>query len=221
MLYLIAIVFIISLIAIYWLIVKNKSKVKKASQDYRFVSTQKKQTQRDMGSYIYAIIFSALFTSLILIVVINEFPSFTKDVATEEDKSAPLEETVEEPELIIEEPIVPSEKAVTTTKKPMLTPEQSAEFPGGQAALMKYVYENFNYFQRDIDNGNQGTIYVKFVINKDGSVSDVKVLKGINKRLDQEAIRVVESLPKWKPGTNEGRPVRMYFNLPIRLKIKG
>ena len=165
MLFPIAIVFIISLVAIYWLIVKNKSKVKHTSQDYRFISTQKKQAQRDKGAYVFAIIFSALFISLILIVVINEFPSLTKDVATEEDMPVPLEETVEEPELIIEEPIVPSEKAVTTTQNPMITPEQSAEFPGGQAALMKYVYENFNYFQRDIDNGNQGTIYVKFVIN--------------------------------------------------------
>ena len=111
-------------------------------------------------------------------------------------------ETIEEP---IEEP-------------PVITAEQKAIFPGGTAALMEYIYDNFTYFQIDINNGNKGSIYVKFVIEKDGSVSNVSLLKGINDRLNNEAIRVIQTLPRWQPARNGGRAVRMSFTLPIRLK---
>jgi len=194
---LIALVIVIGLC---WFFVKKKAKRQHTLRNYHSIPAQKRYAKRDIESYIYAIIFSALFISLILIVVIHEFPSHTEGAVTEEETIAPLEETVE--------------------KSPAITAELPAEYPGGQAALMKYVYENFNYFQRDIDNGTQGMIYVKFIIEKDGSMSDVKILKGINQRLDHEAIRVIKSLPKWKPARKEGSPVRMYFNLPIKLKIK-
>jgi len=115
-----------------------------------------------------------------------------------------------EPEVIIDDPIEES---------PLLTPEQTAIFPGGNQALMKYVYDNFDFPQIEINNGNQGMIYVKFVIEKDGSVSNVEVVKGINGNLNNEAARVIQSLPKWTPARHGGRPVRMYFNLPIRLKV--
>ncbi len=134
-------------------------------------------------------------------------------------------EVVLEPEEIIEdipEPIIEQEEIIEEPieEPPLLAAEQAASFPGGMGALNNYVYSNYNYPQQDIDNGNQGTIYVKFVIEKDGSVSNVTILKGINDRLNNEAIRVVKTLPRWEPGRNGGRPVRMYFNLPVRLKIK-
>jgi len=134
-------------------------------------------------------------------------------------------EVVLEPEEIVEdipEPIIETEEIIEEPieEAPLLVAEQSASFPGGTDALYKNIYGNFNYPQQDIDNGNQGMIYVKFVIEKDGSVSNVTILKGLNERLDKEAIRVVKELPNWIPGRNGGRPVRMYFNLPLKLKIK-
>lgn len=65
-----------------------------------------------------------------------------------------------------------------------------------------------------------GTVYVQFVVEKDGSISDVKVLRGIGGGCDEEAVRVVKSMPKWKPGKQRGQPVRVYYTLPIDFKIK-
>ena len=88
-------------------------------------------------------------------------------------------------------------------------------FPGGQAALMKFINENLRYPAAAIENGIQGRVVVQFVIKKDGSVGDVKVIRGIDPTLDQEAIRVCKTLPKFIPGKQNGIPVNVWFTLPI------
>ncbi|MCP4520691.1 MAG: energy transducer TonB [Cytophagales bacterium] len=96
--------------------------------------------------------------------------------------------------------------------------QEQPEFPGGMAALQRYVIDNFQVSSRIIEMGIQGKIYVQFIIEKDGSVSGVEVLRGIDKQIDKEAQRVISSFPKWKPGKNAGAPVRVRYMYPITIK---
>lgn len=98
--------------------------------------------------------------------------------------------------------------------------EQMAEFPGGQAALMKWLSQNIRYPEAAQQNDIQGRVVVKFVVEKDGSIGQVSIAKGVDKDLDREAIRVVKKMPKWQPGKNNGVAVRSYFNLPVTFKLQ-
>ena len=93
--------------------------------------------------------------------------------------------------------------------------EPMPEFPGGEAALMRFLNENLRYPATAIENGIQGRVVVQFVVKKDGSVDDVTVLHGVDSALDQEAIRVCKTLPKFIPGKQNGQPVNVWFTLPI------
>ena len=98
--------------------------------------------------------------------------------------------------------------------------EQQAEFPGGQAALMKWLSQNIRYPEAAQQNDIQGRVIVKFVVEKDGSIGQATILKGVDKDLDREALRVVKKMPKWQPGKNNGVAVRSYFNLPVTFKLQ-
>lgn len=150
-------------------------------------------------------------------IVTPEFVEVEDEEIIEEEKEIIIDqEEVEEAE--VEDVVEDVEEEVI--EEPVIFAEEAASFQGGQKELFKYVYANYNYPQRDIDEGNAGTIYVKFVVEKDGSLTGARILRGINERLDKEALRVVKSMPRWKPARNGGRKVRMFFQLPIRLKIK-
>jgi Ca-activated chloride channel family protein len=88
-------------------------------------------------------------------------------------------------------------------------------FPGGEAALMKFIADNIAYPSEAIANGYTGRVVVRFVVNEDGSITDVEIQRGVNPILNKEALRVVKSMPKWLPGKQNGRPVRVYYTLPI------
>lgn len=79
------------------------------------------------------------------------------------------------------------------------------EFPGGDDALMQFIHTNFIYPDSSIANGESGTVYVQFVVNQDGSVSDIKILKSVSPLLDAEAIRVISIMPRWTPGQLNGK----------------
>lgn len=98
--------------------------------------------------------------------------------------------------------------------------EQPAEFPGGQAALMKWLSNNIRYPEAAQQNDIQGRVVVKFVVEKDGSIGHAEILRGVDKDLDREALRVVKKMPKWQPGKNNGQAVRSYFNLPVTFKLQ-
>lgn len=98
--------------------------------------------------------------------------------------------------------------------------EQQAEFPGGQAALMKWLSNNIRYPESAQQNDIQGRVVVKFVVEKDGSIGQATIAKGVDKDLDREAIRVVKKMPKWQPGKNNGVAVRSYFTLPVTFKLQ-
>ena len=93
-------------------------------------------------------------------------------------------------------------------------------FPGGQTELMKFINENLRYPAAAIENGIQGRVMVQFVVTKDGSVDDVTVLHGVDSALDQEAIRVCKTLPKFIPGKQNGQPVNVWFTLPVTFRLE-
>lgn len=99
--------------------------------------------------------------------------------------------------------------------------EKMPEFPGGQRALFKYLAETVKYPILAQENKIQGTVMVSFVINKDGSIVDVEVAKsGGDASLDKEAVRVIKSMPKWIPGKNKGKLVRVKYTLPVNFRLQ-
>ncbi len=97
--------------------------------------------------------------------------------------------------------------------------ENKPEFPGGEVALLKHVAENTKYPPIAKENGVSGRVFVQFVIDKTGAVTKVQVMRGVDPALDAEAIRVVKTLPKWKPGSQRGKPVPVTYVLPINFKL--
>ena len=130
------------------------------------------------------------------------------DVETDEDME--IEEYV--PPVVEEEEVVEEEV--------FLIVEQQPEFPGGEKARLKFVRDNTKYPQLARETGIQGTVYVSFVVEKNGSLTDVKVIRGIGGGCDEEAVRVVKAMPKWKPGSQRGNPVRVRFNMPIKFTLQ-
>ena len=98
--------------------------------------------------------------------------------------------------------------------------EVNPEFPGGMEALIKYLSENIKYPEQAKKDKTQGKVYISFVVEKDGSVADAKVLRGIGGGCDEEALRVVNAMPKWTPGKQRNTPVRVQFNLPVVFKLQ-
>ena len=97
--------------------------------------------------------------------------------------------------------------------------EDAPEFPDGIQALLDYLKENIRYPKICFDNNIQGRVIVSFIVEKDGSISDPKVVKGVNPSLDKEAVRVISTMPKWKPGKQKGIPVRVRFSVPVNFRI--
>jgi len=98
--------------------------------------------------------------------------------------------------------------------------EDMPQFPGGEAALFKYLGENMKYPAMAKDAGVSGVVFVTFVVGKSGQVSNVEILRGIGAGCDEEAIRVVQNMPKWSPGKQRGKEVTVQYNLPIRFTLK-
>ena len=97
--------------------------------------------------------------------------------------------------------------------------EVMPEFPGGMDKMANYLSENIKYPEEAKDKGISGRVFLSFVIEKDGSVTDVKVMRSVDPIVDNEAVRVVKAMPKWKPGTMKGKPVRVSYVLPISFKL--
>jgi len=95
--------------------------------------------------------------------------------------------------------------------------EDMPQFPGGN--VQKWIAKNVKYPVLAMENGIQGKVYIQFVIEKDGSITDVKVVRGVDASLDKEAVRVVQAMPKWKPGKQRNKPVRVSYTLPINFQL--
>lgn len=97
--------------------------------------------------------------------------------------------------------------------------EEKPEFPGGEAAMFQWIANNIKYPEIAKENNIQGKVFVQFVIGKDGKVTDVQVVRGVDPSLDKEAVRVIQSMPAWKPGKQRNKPVKVSFQLPINFKL--
>lgn len=98
--------------------------------------------------------------------------------------------------------------------------DQMPEFPGGDAALIKFLQSNIVYPQMERDNDIQGKVLIRFVVGEDGTVSDVSIVRGVSSGLDREAQRVVKMLPKFNPGKRQGKAVKVYYNIPVVFKLQ-
>ncbi len=115
------------------------------------------------------------------------------------------------------------EKAVEVDAKaeaPFTIVEQQPEYPGGLEALRTFLGKNLNYPRSAASAGVSGRVYVSFVVNTDGSLTDLQVLKGIGFGCDEEAVRVMQKMPHWRPGKQSGRAVRVKYNLPISFTLE-
>lgn len=93
-------------------------------------------------------------------------------------------------------------------------------FEGGDEALMKWLGDNINYPQEAQDKKIEGRVEVRFFVNEEGKIEDATVVRSVNKLLDEEALRVVNAMPAWKPGTVDGQPVKVWFTLPVTFQLK-
>ena len=139
------------------------------------------------------------------------------DVEIEEEFTIDVEATVftqvqEFAPIVVEEEEVEEDVIFTVV-------EDQPSFPGGEEARIRYLQENLRYPQMAREAGIQGTVFVTFVVERDGSVTDVRVLRGIGGGCDEEAVRVVRNMPNWQPGRQRGQAVRVQFNMPIRFVL--
>ena len=125
--------------------------------------------------------------------------------------------------------VVPESEAVSIVKPEMPADtsvvfevvEQMPKFPGGDAALMQFLSSTIKYPKDAMEQKKQGRVLVTFVVEKDGSVSDTKIVKSVSPSLDEEALRVINAMPKWEPGMQKGKAVRVKYTIPISFRLQG
>jgi len=134
------------------------------------------------------------------------------------------EEIEEEPEIedmeIDEDVAIEIEEEDPDEGRIFMVVEDMPEFPGGYAAMTKFIQKNLQYPPMARENSISGKVYLKFVVEPSGEVSKIQLLRGIGGGCDEEAIRVVKKMPKWKPGRQRGKAVKVWFNLPIRFQLQ-
>lgn len=142
------------------------------------------------------------------------------DVEVEDDLNIDAEATelTEIPEYT---PIASTEEEEVAEAEIFTVVEESPSFPGGDEARIRFLTENIKYPQIARESSIQGTVYVTFVVEKNGNVTDVRILRGIGGGCDEEAVRVIKAMPKWNPGKQRGKPVRVQFNMPIKFTLAG
>jgi TonB family protein len=182
----------------------------------RFIMMTKKRTN-EMAR---AKLIFALPLALSMLVLISFSPDMIAQEKAKDPSPAPQED-------------VSAEKAVVKTKEPKVIKmvehqdeepvytvvEVMPKFKGGNKALYTYLGNNIKYPDVAKKEGIEGTVYVTYVVEKDGSVSHVKILRGVHESLDKEAIRVVKEMPEWEPGKQKGKPVRVQYSLPIKYTL--
>ena len=124
------------------------------------------------------------------------------------------------PEYVPYTPVEEPEEEIETEESIFVVVESMPEFPGGTLKLFEYLQSNIRYPVIAKETNIQGKVFVSFVIEKDGTVTDVQVLRGIGGGCDEEAMRVVREMPRWIPGKQRGVPVRVKYNLPVKFVLQ-
>jgi len=119
-------------------------------------------------------------------------------------------------QIIVEEPKAPEPEKTYT----IAMVEQKPEFPGGEAAMYKWLGDHISYPAQAAEEGVSGRVVVQFDISKTGAIENVKVVRGRHQALDREAVRLVKAMPKWQPGRNNGQPVKVTYTLPVTFKLQ-
>ena len=146
-----------------------------------------------------------------------ELPDGMTGVATLQDKKG-MQKTKE---VAPPPPPAPVKSATVNDSVVFEVVEEMPDFPGGQSALMEYLAKNIKYPATAHENGKQGRVIVMFVVKKDGSISDVKTVRGVDPYLDKEAERVIAAMPNWKPGKQRGQAVNVRFTVPVTFRLSG
>ncbi len=133
--------------------------------------------------------------------------------SSEDDASAAQAETYVAP-------VVEEEEEEESAQQIFSVVEKQPEFPGGMSELMKFLAKSIKYPVIAQENGIQGRVVCSFVVNRDGSIVDIQVMRGVDPSLDKEAVRVIGTMPKWKPGEQRGKPVRVRFILPVQFRLQ-
>lgn len=149
-----------------------------------------------------------------IIEVVEEEVETRIEIRTEDDQSQRQVEAYIPPP-----PPKPVQKEEATDEI-FVVVENQPEFPGGNAAMMKFLSDNIKYPVIAQENGLQGRVITNFVVERDGSITDVQVVRGVDPSLDREAIRVIQSMPRWKPGQQRGQAVRVRFTLPVVFRLQ-
>merc|ERR1711974_299537 len=125
-----------------------------------------------------------------------------------------------QPEAAPPPPVIEEIKEVEDDKEAIIdVPEVDPTFVGGEAAMAEWIQKNIEYPPMAVEMGEQGVVYVEFVVNTDGSIEQVKTKRGVSDALDAEAKRIVKKMPKWNPGEQAGKKVRVRFVLPINFRL--
>ena len=175
---------------------------------------------------------------------LTQHVSHYENFEIEYEKTEPIENTPPPPPMVIIPPEIPEEieeveneeippiSQVTPPLPPPIIeevvaivppvvdfPDVEAKFPGGAAAMMKWINDNVKYPQTSIEMNEQGRVFLQFIVEKDGSITNVKVDRGVSLDLDREAKRVIRNMPKWVPGEIGGRSIRARCRLPINFQL--
>lgn len=118
-------------------------------------------------------------------------------------------------------PVEVKKEVVEEEEEIFIVVETQPEFPGGEEARLKFIGSNIKYPQVARELGVSGTVYVEFIVGKDGKISDAKIVRGIGSGCDEEALRVVKMFPNWKPGKQRGKAVSVRFRMPIKFTLAG
>jgi protein TonB len=162
--------------------------------------------------------------------IIKFLPPKVTDKEVVEEEKMPTQEEVKQNEvgaeniegtgdIVFDEPVEEVLKEESDEDVIFMVVEQQAEFPGGLVAMMKFIIKNMKYPAAARRMGVEGSVFVSFVIDKEGTISDLTVIKGISADCDKEALRVIKLMPPWKPGKQNGRAVKSRFVLPIKFKL--
>jgi len=136
------------------------------------------------------------------------------------DIDVEADENTQVQEYVYTGPVKTEEEEAAEEAQIFMVVESMPEYPGGEAALYTYLAENIKYPQMAKESGIQGRVFVTFVVERNGSVTDVRILRGIGGGCDEEAIRVVSSMPRWTPGMQRGKAVRVQYNLPVKFTLQ-
>lgn len=147
----------------------------------------------------------------ILNVVEDDVETAEIDINTEDEENKAV---------VIQAPVSAGVVEAEDSDVPFVVVEKMPSFPGGETALFKYLGDNIKYPVIAQESGIQGRVICQFVVNRDGSIVDIEVVRSVDKSLDAEAIRVISKMPRWTPGMQRGKTVRVKYTLPVNFRLQ-